>query len=231
RKELRNEKPEPETKEPPRKEPSLVEIILKVLADNGQHFQQLGEGESITVIVTFRGSEPAPAQSLDDNSKDAAAALLGQAVQALGEEQKSGNEPAPASPTSAHDYELLGDLHLKQGKYEEAVKAYQQALKLEPQSKQATVYYRKLAQAYLGLGKDSEARQAIEKGMETGKHGSAEPDKAPKHGEAAGSPLPAKLIISVSKQLLDQAGSGKISMEDFAKGATVEYLTFPAAKE
>jgi hypothetical protein len=43
---------------------------------------------------------------------------------------------------------------------------------------------------------------------------------------AAAAALPAKLIISAPKKLLDQAGGGKLSFEEFKKAATVEYLTF-----
>ena len=53
RKELRGEKIENEGK-PVSGSPSLSEVILKVLADNGKHFTRLAEGERITVVVTFR---------------------------------------------------------------------------------------------------------------------------------------------------------------------------------
>jgi hypothetical protein len=102
---------------------------------------------------------------------------------------------------------------------------------LKPASKQAAALYQKLPQAYLGLGKYSEARETIDKAIELVAKVQAETAKAAKADKPAGPSLPAKLIITVSKKLLDQAGSGKITMEDFAKGATVEYLTFPAGKE
>ena len=38
----------------------------------------------------------------------------------------------PGAPSSARDYELLGDLHLKQQQYKEAVDAYERALKVGP---------------------------------------------------------------------------------------------------
>jgi tetratricopeptide (TPR) repeat protein len=230
RSELRNEKPKPEEKEQPQKEPSLVDIILKVLAENGRHFAQLGDDESITVIVTLRSDDPVPARSAEADKEDAAA-LLAEGAQAVKEGEKTAREAGASSPTSAHDYELLGDLQLKQGKYDEAAKAYQQALELKPASKQAAALYRKLAQAYLGLGKDGDARQTIDKALEAAKAGQAEGTKPQQHGEAAGSPLPSKLIISVPRKLLDQVATGKISMEEFTKAANVDYLTFPATKE
>ena len=54
RKELRGEKIENEGKVVGTRSPSLSEVILKVLADNGKHFTRLAEGERITVVVTFR---------------------------------------------------------------------------------------------------------------------------------------------------------------------------------
>jgi hypothetical protein len=43
--------------------------------------------------------------------------------------------------------------------------------------------------------------------------------------------LPAKLVISATRQMLDDVSTGKLSLEDFKKKATVEYLTFPAAEK
>ena len=231
--ELHNEKPrseaEEERKGQPRKEPSLAEIILKVLADNGRYFLQLGDDESLTVIVTFRGDDPPPAKKADpekpkrrQNQKP---------NQPPSEEDKGKGATPQGSSSNAHDYELLAELHLKQGKYEEAEKALRQALELKPDAKQMAGLYRKLAEMYLGVGRDAEARQAIDKAMElakAGQSGSPEPAKQPK---PAHSPLPAKLIVSAPKKLLGQVGSGKITFEEFQKAATVDYLTFPAAKD
>jgi hypothetical protein len=224
---LHNEKPKSDDKEQPRKEPNLVEIILRVLADNGRHFAQLSDDESLIVIVTFRGNDPQPTK-VADPEKSKTDPKRGHAPSG---EDKSKDAGLLGSPSTAHDYQLLGELHLKQGNYEEAVKAWQKALELEPGTKQATLLYRKLAEAYLALGKDGEARQAIDKALESAKAGQAEGAKPSKQPEASCSPLPAKLIISASKKLLDQVGSGKIAGEEFHKAATVNYLTFPNANE
>jgi tetratricopeptide (TPR) repeat protein len=225
--ELHNEKPKGQDKEQPHKEPSLAEIILKVLAENGRHFGQLGDDESLIVIVTFRGGDPPPAKAADPDKPKTHQG----ASQAPSAEDKAKAALLQGSTSNAHDYELLAELHLKQGKYEEAVKAYQQALELNPGAKQAAALYRKLAEAYLGLGKDAEARQAIDKAMELAKVGQAEAAEPVKQPKATRSPLPAKLIISAPKKLLDQVGSGKITPEEFQKAATVDYLTFPGEKE
>ncbi len=55
RKEIHGEAPAPETKNVPA-HPPLSSVILKVLADNGKHFDSLGDGERISVAVTFRGT-------------------------------------------------------------------------------------------------------------------------------------------------------------------------------
>jgi tetratricopeptide (TPR) repeat protein len=228
--ELHNDKPIPddaEVKGQPRKEPSLVQIILKVLAENGRHFAQLGDDEGLTVIITFRGDDPPPAKTAEPE-KPQTSWRFGSGPSA---EDKPKEATSQGPTSSAHDYELLAELHLKQGKYEEAVKALQQALDLKPGAKQTAGLYRKLAEAYLGLSKDAEARQAIDKAIEYLKAGQTEAPDPAKPPRTAHSPLPAKLIISAPRKLLDQVGSGKITVEEFQKAATVDYLTFPAAKE
>ena len=46
----------------------------------------------------------------------------------------------------------------------------------------------------------------------------------------AGLELPAKLIISAPKRLLDEVGTGKMSLAEFKKAASIEFLTFPGTK-
>ena len=53
----------------------------------------------------------------------------------------------------------------------------------------------------------------------------ADKKQTPKPKKAE-SPLPSRLIITVPKELLDRAGTGRISLEEFKKAATVEYLPF-----
>jgi hypothetical protein len=56
-------------------------------------------------------------------------------------------------------------------------------------------------------------------------------DKAVSKPASAASPLPARLIITASKRLLDQVGAGKMSLEDFKKAATMEHLTFSSPQK
>ena len=43
-------------------------------------------------------------------------------------------------------------------------------------------------------------------------------------------PLPSRLLVSASKQLLDAVAAGKISFEEFRQAATVEWQHFPIAE-
>lgn len=126
-------------------------------------------------------------------------------------------------------YELLGDLHLKQGRAKEAVAAYRKALETESAlaatpGAMSRELARKLAQALLAVGDEASVREAQELLTKA-----LQEKPAGKLGETLGVrqvkpsiPLPPKLIISVPKRLLDQVGTGKINFEEFVKGATVE---------
>jgi hypothetical protein len=142
----------------------------------------------------------------------------------------AGSGPA-AKGMPSRQYELLGDLHLKQGRVREAVDAYRKAL--ETESAQAATsgavgreLARKATQALLAAGDEASLREA--QALLT----RALKDKAPPQPQMGASasvgqakpsiPLPPKLIISAPKRLLDQVGAGKISFEDFAKATMME---------
>jgi hypothetical protein len=57
RKEVRGEKVDETDK--PKKNPTVLDTVLKVLAENGTHLSQLGPDETVTIVVTFRESEDA----------------------------------------------------------------------------------------------------------------------------------------------------------------------------
>ncbi|MCI0458324.1 MAG: DUF1549 domain-containing protein [Gemmataceae bacterium] len=197
------------------------------------------------------------------------------------------------SQSEVTSYLLLADLHVKQGRTQEAVEAYQKALQLNEEEFLRRVYMdlvgtppskervrdftadpdpqkwqkvlkllleqseradklqldprtvqtnliglellTKLTQAYLTLGDEAKARQALNTlaryATETnnftyGRRPSPTEQKVA--GAKAVVPLPTKLIISAPKKLLDQVGIGKISFDEFKKAAVVEMLTFPA---
>jgi tetratricopeptide (TPR) repeat protein len=142
----------------------------------------------------------------------------------------SGGTPGDATDKSSspRDYELLGDLHLKQGQSKDALKAYQKAAEKSSDPKHAAAMYLKMAQIYLTAENNkTEMDIVLEKAREFVAKAQEGPAKkeTPKATKPA-SPLPARLIITASKELLDRAGSGRISLEEFKKAATVEYLPF-----
>jgi hypothetical protein len=66
RKEIRGEKVEPRPS-PPQHGSSLAAVVLKVLAENGRHFSQLGENDRVTVAITLRPASAAPLATFQGN--------------------------------------------------------------------------------------------------------------------------------------------------------------------
>ena len=140
---------------------------------------------------------------------------------------KLGESGVPGT-ASVRDFELLGDRLVKQSKFQEAIKAFQRALNLDPPAKQAADLYRKIAQVDLVLQDITAAKKALEMADQNLKE-AAEPTK----GSGKGGPskltspsLPSKLIISTPKKLLDQVATGKISYADFRRQATIDFFGF-----
>lgn len=204
---------------------SLTEKILKVLAENGHHFQQLPAAEHITVVITF--GLP-PAESVDVTRK---------------------LPSRPAVLRNAEKHIESGDSHLKAQNYAEAISGYAEAIKVleaDPIAiPQATPYetvrqfideaqkllrgcYTRQAQALLASGKTAEARAALTK-AETAVVKVNLPKEKP---EPKVSPnLPAKLLISVTKKSLDQLHEGKQTLDQFRKEAEVQAINLPAAEK
>lgn len=274
RKELRGEKVDPEKSAAPA-QVSLTETILKVLAENGRHFAQLPENESITVAVTLPRAEscmlchqPSFWQTKPGASGAGHSALEIEAARTLLRRHPPGEASATDPLAAQRDHQLrlletesesyrdevrrqtlLGHTHLKQDQYKQAVDAYQKALeahrrllewrlRAQPDAKgqppekgpQAELeladLYNKLAQAYLGQGNREQALKTLQF---LGEHiQRVAPAHAARSTPAA---LPAKLIISAPKKLLDQVGAGKIPFEEFRKAASVEYLDFSAPEK
>ncbi len=234
RRELRGEKAEWKQAKAEPQAPSVADVILEMLAKNGHRFSQLGDNDSLTVVVTFRGN---PSGHIYWKTSSADPGGEGSPASGSGEDPNGGKSD-PKSPsttpggedaskaTSARDYELLGDLHLKQGQAKEALAAYEKAAEKDPQH--APAIYLKMANIYLTVNKDeTRARQLMERAKELLDKASATYTKSAPDPTAKQSQLPAKLLISAPKKLLDQVGSGKISFEDFKKSASVQHLTFP----
>jgi tetratricopeptide (TPR) repeat protein len=212
RRQIRNEKEQPKKTETS-KPPSLSDVLLRVLAENGHNFSQLGENESLTLVLTVH----------ETGSSSGAT--------------KSGTGSAKADSTAAtytrisldrsqlRDLELLGELHFKQGKYAEAISVYARLLGETKSPKVDAELKRKLAQCYLMQGQDVTARSLLDEAIALMKQETEAKDK-PLSAAKPAPALPVKLIISVQKKLLDQAKEGKITFEEFRREARVQTLRF-----
>jgi hypothetical protein len=129
---------------------------------------------------------------------------------------------------SESDYELLGDLHLKRGQAKDALAAYKKALETAGPARRR-VLIQKSAVAVLNLAdrassqaqKDDLIDQAVKLLQQVQKQGkTAQPAAPPTR-------LPARLIVSAPKRLLDQVGGGKMTFAEFRRQVTVEFQ--PAA--
>lgn len=204
RRELRGQKlvePKPEKKA----EPTLGDVLVQVLAENGHHFGQLTPGERLTVIVTLRGGDDGVAEA----------------------------KPEKKAEVSAEVRELLklAELHVNEGKLPDALSAYAKALaQKSDEGTRADIAARlnhltkllqehdanaatKRALEYLRAAKDYKAQMGLAKLAQT---------------TTAKPRLPAKLIVSATKAQLDGVAAGKIVPAEFRKLVSVEYLTFDA---
>ncbi|HKB01849.1 MAG TPA: hypothetical protein VKD90_06495, partial [Gemmataceae bacterium] len=131
---------------------NLTELVLNSLTNYGHRFRDLPAGERITVVLTVK-----PAQKAATDSS---------------------NDPAAQPRAQAEEQLALGDLHAKQGKSDEAVGAYRQAVEIlsrplafavttphdqvtkatEESTKALRNAHGKLAQALLTAGKLDEAK-------------------------------------------------------------------------
>jgi hypothetical protein len=238
--ELRGEKP---AVAPPAeaRPPSVRDVILRVLAVNGNHLSHLRDDERLTVVVTFRdggrfgagyGTSFSGAALTNWNQSmvttQPASPFGGQTSAPL---RAPGVAPQGASnkpPSSARDYELLADLHLKQQEYQTAIEAYAKAIAAYQEeaksnragdiAKELAAIYSRQAQAHLGLGHADQAMELLQQAR------SANRRNVPASGgkETTQSRVPSKLIISATKRQLDQISQGKISLDEFRKSASIE---------
>jgi hypothetical protein len=229
RKELHGEKPDAGPAVAAAR-PSVGDVVLRVLAENGKHFRGLDSGAWVTVNVTFRPVRVPPTVRTGQTANRAAAPLFAPAP-------ATGSGAADA-PRSIRDLELLGDLHIKQQQYDKALEALRRAAEAaEAAVKEAPADPSRLktlgdinskqAQALLAIGRLDEARALLEKAQQL-KVG-PKPVTPPKPADVGR--LPARLVISARKGLLDQVGDGKIDFETFRRQATIEYLTFGEEKK
>ena len=148
---------------------SLTDVILKTLFENGHHLAPAQPDEKLTVAITFRPAEQQGIQvtatrSAGDPFASGTRTLTGDKfgiISSSGSSVVGGPITVTTTkpPSSAHDYLLLGDLHLRQGQANDALNAYRRALnELSSEASdnnalgQLRELHQKLAQAYLSLG-------------------------------------------------------------------------------
>ena len=162
----------------------LVDELIRLLAENGRHFTQLGRDEEITVGITVDSASPSAAKRPSAGGESVGAAfpaaydaselvtvLLGQKHVAqvegtLGQLiQVAEGDGAPGQNTIV----LTGDLHMRQGKYDEAIKLYKQAVdalagrgEAERGREETSRLTRKLIQAYVAAGRFEEAKRILD---------------------------------------------------------------------
>jgi tetratricopeptide (TPR) repeat protein len=175
-----------------------------------------------------------------------------EAARALNSLQREG---APSSAQEeAQDHILLGDLHFRQGRFREAEASYQRAVELRRQADGKPAkpsgdlradlaeleLYTKLAQSRLAAGDREGAvrilRDLADSSQRVGEVARKEGATADaKDGKAVSTapgaiPLPARLIISVRKGLVEALVAGQLSLEEFKRKAVVTYSAFPREK-
>ena len=232
----------------------LTRRVLEVLAENGHNFRELPPSERLTVDVVFRDRKAARCAECHDadawslgvkmsvkrqmrglglglRETGSLANDMAHAVQGLSVQLKSADENA-------------GDLHMRQKNYTKATEAYMKALefsrkrrpddtvarsRLKDEAVQSL--YRKLAQANVAAGQYKDAAgllklladKAAQRDVSVDWFAveTAKPGRQPDSPAAA---LPAHLIISATKSQLDAVAEGKMSRDEFAKAAQIEYL-------
>jgi hypothetical protein len=238
RREVRGVKDEPAPKPPERVQRqdictpgALAELILETLAQNGYNFRALPAAEGISVIVTVPGVTAPASDAAKRKEKGEASTAVRTAKQLLD----------------------LADLHTKQGKSDEAAKTLADAIKrladqplsYSPDTPYDAVAkevleakqllrsaYSKQAQLLLYAGRIKEAREALDKAENASLvvNGQEKPVVTPSADKGPPA-LPAKLVVTVSKKLLDEVHAGKIDLPAFKKGAEVEAIGFPPMKK
>lgn len=216
---------------------NFVETVVKLLAENGRNLRHLPGDESVTVVLTYDGIT---GLANDQRSTTLADPTLWNAKAVTEDPYSKFGLTADESKQI-----VLGDLHMKQSKYADAAKAYELALgrfastskslappknvkpadwdsALKDLHASVTAAYRSLAQAYIGVGNLDEAKRALElaQKIELKFDGESKPK---------GTPVPAKIVLSVKKFHLDAAGT--LTPADFRKGVTVEMVGLNAIKK
>jgi hypothetical protein len=213
------------------------------------HPWKTSEGLSATErgLQWLKSQQSSGAAKADPGQSSTAAGLAALAAAgAARQDQKERNDAIAKAKEESHRQALLGDLHMKQGQPADAVEAYRKAGQLHTEAArvqslqgvkhdlkthlEALELETKLAQALLAAGRGEEAKKLLEAQLVASALKAAMKEADPKGEAAPKIDLPSKLIVSAPKALLDQAGAGKITFDEFKKSASVQYAAFPTAK-
>ncbi|MCI0642549.1 MAG: hypothetical protein L0Y72_22310 [Gemmataceae bacterium] len=231
---------------PPHSGDMIDDVLLKAIAENGKNFRQLLEKEAITIVATFRPKDQMASAASDAQQQRYLERIVGAerdfaAAIGLGSEGGGSADPnsgqkgkaglgSGGSISSSKDYELLADLHWKQGKYKDSFAAYEKAIELNKEEARAPLLYRKLTQALLDMHAGSADAQVLEQAYDLLKMAK---DRLAKKAAAppAQPPPPLRLVVSANKKLTEQYAAGSITYAEFRRRATVEWVQFPATSD
>ena len=190
---------------------------------------------------------------LPSNSAPRFYPMLGLVTPSAGLQVESAGTNQAKLPTreASNNRILLGDLHLKQGRFEEALAAYSKASEeyhsalpsltttpkwyLEPKGRETIMalleLQNKIIQCHMALKQEDQVQEGVKRlkrwmNMLEQVDVKPNPAKSPDKGVAKESMLPTRIVISAPKTLLDQVGKGQITFEDFKKKAKVDVLRF-----
>jgi hypothetical protein len=191
------------------------------MARNGHRLRHLAAGERLTIALEIEGQArdygTAWPVGPDSFRPESTSAADGGAWEAETPTATDGARDYFRAPDPALESRVLsGDLHLRQGNYEKAIEAFQQAADAYRQD--STVRTR-LLHALAGAGKYAEARALLDRlAAGTGAGGAAD------RQEQARFAVPGRLVLSATKESLDEAGTGSMPLEEFRKQVQVTYF-------
>jgi hypothetical protein len=199
----------------------LTDAVIRLMARNGHRLRHLAAGERLTIALEIEGQArdygTAWPVGPDSFRPESTSAADGGAWEAETPTATDGARDYFRAPDPALESRVLsGDLHLRQGNYEKAIEAFQQAADAYRQD--STVRTR-LLHALAGAGKYAEARALLDRlAAGTGAGGAAD------RQEQARFAVPGRLVLSATKESLDEAGTGSMPLEEFRKQVQVTYF-------
>jgi tetratricopeptide (TPR) repeat protein len=223
-------------------EVTIQDVLVRALAEYGKHIR-LAENERLTLAVTFRhAAGDQHASSVRYSAVEALAAIGdvdGGPAAGIGLGDKGGGGPTSSGlgpmgpkgsgggpmgpPSSSRDYELLADLHIKQGRYQEAIKTLRKAAEINSDPNRHVSIYRKLASAQLLLNQSDPSQKTLDEVMELLQKAKA----SAKAGAAPPAPrlyLPQRLTITASQPALQKATTS--NLDAFRSQISLVWLRF-----